>query len=49
MRDLVFKKKKKKKPHETFSRPASALGKQSTDNQRWRKERERREKGEEER
>lgn len=44
-----FQKKKKKKPHETFSRPASALGKQSTDNQRWRKERERREKGEEER
>lgn len=42
-------KKKKKKPHETFSRPVSALGKQSADNQRWRKEGERREKGGEER
>lgn len=35
--------KKKKKTHETFSRPVSALGKQSADNQRWRRAGERRE------
>ena len=49
-RALFFKnEKEKKKPHETFSRPVSALGKQSADNQRWRKGGERQEKRGEER
>ena len=44
-----LQKTKKKKPHETFSKPVSALGKQSADNQRWRRKGERGERTEERR